>query len=394
MRINKVAVIGAGTMGHGIAEVLAIAGYKVFLNDVSDDILKNALDRIKLSLGKLYEKGQIKEKPEAILNRIETSTNIEDALKDSDFMIEAVIENLEVKREVFKKADLIAPKHAILATNTSSLPIAEIAEFVERKNKVIGLHFFNPPVLMKLVEVIRSEYTSEDTLKTSLELCNKLEKETVIVNKDIAGFIVNRILAREINVACMLAHKGLAGIEEIDAVFRYRLNFPMGPFELADYSGIDVFYYIFEIMTKRGFKLNMCPLIKEKFERKELGVKSGIGFYSYPAPGKYQKPQLDKEKATSLDPVILLALPINEACYLLRESIASRSDIDKAVMLGLSYPKGIFRFADEFGIDRVVIAIEKIRELGIEDVEVDPILIKMLEEKTLGIKAGKGFFKY
>lgn len=394
MEVKRIAVIGAGTMGHGIAEICAIAGYEVSLNDVSEEILKNAIEKIKWSLEKLAEKKQIKEEPEIIISRIKTNVSFENAVKDADFMIEAVIEDLKIKREVFNKADKLMKKHAILASNTSSLPISEIAEATERKDKVIGMHFFNPPVLMKLVEVIKSKYTSEETLKISLDLCKRLDKEVVVVNIDIPGFIVNRILARVLNTACLLVSNNFASIEEIDAVLRYRLNFPMGVFEVADYSGLDVFRFVFDAMTSRGFKSKRCPLLEEKFKNKEFGVKSGKGFYEYPSPGKYQKPSIAKEKALSLDPVIILALAINEASYLLREGIATRSDIDKAVMLGLGYPKGIFRFADEFGIDRVVAAIEKVKELTGEEIEVDELLIKMVKENKLGAKTGEGFYKY
>jgi len=394
MEINKIAIIGAGTMGHGIAEICAIAGFEVSLNDIEEGILRNAIDRIKWSLEKLFEKKQIKEEPSLILNRIKPSTNIKEVLTNADLMIEAVIEDLNIKREVFKKADEITPKHAILASNTSSLPITEIAEATQRREKVIGTHFFNPPVLMKLVEIIRGNYTSDETLRISVELCKKLDKEIVIVNRDIPGFIVNRILARVVNTACMLVYKGLAEVESIDAVLRYRLNFPMGVFEVSDYSGLDVFYFIHGIMTSRGFKAKLCPLLEEKFKKKEYGVKTGKGFYNYPEPGKYIKPQLPREKATAIDPTIILALAINEAAYLLREGIATKSDIDKAVMLGLGYPKGIFRFADEFGIDRVVSAIEQLKEITEEGIEPDPLLIKMINENKLGVKTGEGFYRY
>ncbi|HLI46516.1 MAG TPA: 3-hydroxyacyl-CoA dehydrogenase [Geobacterales bacterium] len=394
MEVSKIAVIGAGTMGHGIAEICAISGFEVSLNDVAENILNSAIEKIKWSLEKLYEKKQIKEEPSQVLARIKTSTSLDEVLKDADFMIEAAIEDLNVKRDIFKKADMLAPSQAILASNTSSLPITEIAESTQRKSKVIGTHFFNPPVLMKLVEIVRGKYTDDATLNVSIQLCKKLEKEIVVVNKDIPGFVVNRILARVVDTACMLVYNGVADVEDVDAVLRYRLNFPMGVFEVADYSGLDVFYFIHGIMTSRGFKARLCPILEEKFKNKEYGVKTGKGFYTYPGPGKYQKPQLEKERATKLDPSIILAHAINEAAYLLREGIATKSDIDKAVMLGLGYPKGIFRFADEFGIDRVVAALEKLSEITGEEIEIDPLLSKMVKENKLGVKTNEGFYRY
>jgi 3-hydroxyacyl-CoA dehydrogenase len=268
--MNKIAVIGSGTMGHGIAEVCAIAGFDVKMHDVENGILQSAMQKIKWSLDKLHEKGQLKEDPDKVLSRIKPSTDFKLVVEDCDLMIEAVFEKIEIKQEVFSKADKLAPKKAILASNTSSLPITEISESTNRKEKVIGLHFFNPPVLMKLVEVIRGKYTNDETLSASLEFCKSIGKESVVLNKDIPGFIVNRILARILNTACILANKGYATYEEIDASLRFKLGFPMGIFEVADYSGLDVFYNIYQAMTLRGFKSRLCKAIEEKFNQKSL----------------------------------------------------------------------------------------------------------------------------
>ncbi|MET1128467.1 MAG: enoyl-CoA hydratase-related protein [Thermoproteota archaeon] len=404
-RIKRIAVVGAGTMGHGIAEVAAIAGYEVVLADISEDILKNALERIKWSLGKLYEKGQIRESPEAVMSRIKTIISVDsqgnytDAFKSElaacDFMIEAIPEKLDLKQQLFKVADEVMPPHAILATNTSSLPITEIAAATSRPERVVGMHFFNPPPLMPLVEVIRGKETSDDTVNVTVELAKKMGKEPVVVNKDVPGFIVNRLLARVMNEACWIVARGEADHVAVDAAARYKLGLPMGPFELADYSGIDVFYYVFEAMSQRGFKGHGCPLFKEKFEKKELGLKTGKGFYTYPEPGKYHRPEVPREAAERVDHVRLLAPAINEAAYLLREGIASRDDIDKAVRLGLGYPKGLLQYADEFGIDVVVSKLEELKQkTGWEEYEPDPLLRQMVQEGRLGVKTGKGFYEY
>ncbi len=394
-RIKRIVVIGAGTMGHGIAELAAIAGYEVRMVDISEDILRGAMDKIKWSLSKLYEKGQIRESVDAVVSRIYTTTKLEEALKDADFMIEAVPEKLDLKKQIFEKADSMMPSHAILATNTSSLPITEIAEATKRPDKVVGMHFFNPPVLMPLVEVIKGAKTSDVTVNTTYELAKRLGKQPVVVKKDVPGFIVNRILGRVLNAGCWIVARGKADIIEVDATARYKLGFPMGIFELADYSGIDVFYYVFLAMSQRGYKAHPCPLFEEKFRANELGMKTGKGFYKYPEPGKYARPEIPKEKAEKVDPVLIIAPAINEAAWLLREDIASKEDIDKACKLGLGYPKGIFEYADEYGLDVIVSTLETLkRETGWEEYEPDPLLKQMVNEGKLGRKTGRGFYEY
>lgn len=394
-RIRKIAVIGAGTMGHGIAEVVAIAGYEVWMADIAEDILKNAMEKIRWSLGKLYEKGQLRETVESVISRIRTSTSLDEVLRDADFVVEAVPEKLELKREIFKKADEVTPPHAILATNTSSLPITEIAEATKRPDKVVGMHFFNPPPLMPLVEIIRGAKTSRETVEVTFQLAKKLGKQPVVVNKDVPGFIVNRILARVMNSACWIVAKGLADHVAVDSALKYKLGFPMGAFELADYSGIDVFYYVFKAVSERGYAAHPCPLFEEKFNANEYGVKTGKGFYQYPTPGKYVRPNIPREAGEKVDPLKIIAPAINEATSLLREGIASRDDIDKAVKLGLGYPKGIFEYADEFGVDEIVKTLEELKsETGWEEYEPDPLLKRMVSEGKLGRKSGKGFYEY
>ena len=404
-RIKTITVVGAGTMGHGIAEVAAAAGFQVWLADISQEILNKALERIRWSLGKLYEKGQLRETPDEVMARIRTVVSINPdgsyseefarVLRETDFMIEAIPERLDWKQQLFAFADKHAPEHAILATNTSSLPITEIAAATKRPDRVVGMHFFNPPPLMPLVEVIKGRETSDETVRITVELARRMGKQPVVVKKDVPGFIVNRILARIMNEACWTVARGEASIVEVDAALKYKLGLPMGAFELADYSGIDVFYYVFKAMTERGFKAHPCPLFEEKFQRKELGVKTGKGFYEYPEPGKYVRPSIPREAAEKVDPVKILAPGVNEAAYLLREDIASKEDIDKAVVLGLGFPKGIFRMADEIGIDTIVKALEELKaKTGWEEYEPDPLLRQMVKEGRLGVKTGKGFYEY
>ncbi|MEM0278215.1 MAG: 3-hydroxyacyl-CoA dehydrogenase/enoyl-CoA hydratase family protein [Pyrobaculum sp.] len=394
----KIAVIGAGTMGHGIAELFAIAGYEVALVDIAEDFLKKALQNIEWSLRKLAEKGQVKEDPSVILSRIKPIVNdVCKAVEGAELMVEAAVENIDVKKKVFSEADRCAPPNAILATNTSSLPITEIAEAVrpERKPLVVGMHFFNPPVLMPLVEIIKGAYTSDETVKKIADYAAKLGKQTVVVNKDVPGFIVNRILARVNEAACWTVARGEATIQEVDSALMYKAGLPMGAFILMDYTGIDVVCFIGDAMLKRGFKSHPCPVITQKCQEKKFGVKSGEGFYKYPAPGKFQWPEVPKSAGDKIDVTYLLAPAVNEAAYLLREGIATREDIDKAVKLGLNWPKGPLEFADELGIDAVVKALETWRQkTGYEEYEPDPLLKEMVSQGKTGKKAGEGFYTY
>ncbi|MGQ4891177.1 MAG: 3-hydroxyacyl-CoA dehydrogenase/enoyl-CoA hydratase family protein [Candidatus Njordarchaeia archaeon] len=394
MEIKKIAVLGAGTMGHGIAQVAAMSGFTVYVRDIGQEFLDRAKEKISWSLNKLASKGKIsKEEAEAILSRLHFVIDLKEAVKDADFVIEAVPEKMEIKRETFEAIDKIAPQHAVLATNTSSLPITEIAASTNRPEKVIGMHFFNPPVILPLVEIIRGEKTSDETVEITKELAKKFGKEVVIVNKDVPGFIVNRILGRVLNEACWVTKRKGYSIVEIDSALRYKVGIPMGAFELADYSGIDVFYFVFEAMTRRGYKAQICPDFKEKFEKKEFGSKTGKGFYTYPAPGKHVRPNVPEEAGFKVDPKEILAPAVNEAAWLIRENVATPEDIDKAVKLGLNYPRGILEMADEWGIDRIVGILEAKREYG-EEYEPDPLLREMVQNNKLGVKTGEGFYKY
>lgn len=282
MSIQTVMVIGAGQMGGGIAQVMAAAGHKTYLNDVSIEVVNSRIEFIAKLLDKSIAKGKMTEEEKcAILDRLIPSINLNDA-KDCDLVVEAVVENMEVKGKIFKTLDEVCKPSCILASNTSSLPITEIAAFTKRSDKVIGMHFMNPVPIMKLVEIIRGLATSDETFKTIQEESINLSKQPVEV-KDIPGFISNRVLQIMINEAIYCLYEGVASVEDIDTVMKLGMNHPMGPLELADFIGLDTVLAIMETLYQ-GYgdcKYRPCPLLRQYVKAGWVGKKAGRGFYQY-----------------------------------------------------------------------------------------------------------------
>ncbi|MBI0387163.1 MULTISPECIES: 3-hydroxybutyryl-CoA dehydrogenase [Thermoactinomyces] len=283
MEIKRIAVIGAGQMGSGIAQVAAQSGFSVSLHDVAEEQVKKGLARIEGLLEKGVAKGKwTGEEKEAVLSRIQTTADLQEAVKDADLVIEAVVENMAVKTDLFRRLDQYSPKYAILASNTSSLPITEIAAATSRPESVIGMHFMNPVPVMKLVEVIRGLATSDEVNETVRNLAEKMGKVPVEVN-DFPGFVSNRILMPMINEAIYAVYEGVASPEDVDTVMKLGMNHPMGPLTLADFIGLDTCLYIMETLYE-GFgdsKYRPCPLLRKYVKAGWLGKKSGRGFYQY-----------------------------------------------------------------------------------------------------------------
>jgi 3-hydroxybutyryl-CoA dehydrogenase len=286
--MKKVAVIGSGTMGNGIAHAFAQTGYTVSLIDVSEEALKKAIATISKNLSRQVEKGSITEevKKQAEAN-ITTFSSIKDGIQNVDLIVEAATENLDLKLKIFKEMDEHAGANTILATNTSSISITKIASVTKRPDKVIGMHFMNPVPIMKLVEVIRGYNTSDEVTSTIMSLSKALGKIPVEVN-DYPGFVANRILMPMINEAIYSLYEGVAGVEEIDTVMKLGMAHPMGPLQLADFIGLDVCLSILHVLYD-GFgnpKYAPCPLLVNMVQAGHKGVKTGSGFYQYTAGSK------------------------------------------------------------------------------------------------------------
>lgn len=286
MEVKKIFVAGAGLMGGGIAQVCAQAGYDVVMRDLTEEIVEKGLKSVRWSVGKLVEKGKVQGTVEEIMGRIHPATELSGA-SDADFVFEAVVEILEVKRELFAELDKICPDHTIFATNTSAIPITNIAEATRRASKFLGTHFFSPVPMMRILEIVKGLLTSEETVAAAEQLGRSLGKETIRVNRDVAGFALNRINFPSTVEAIKLVEAGVVSVEDVDKGMRLGFGRPMGPFETADMAGLDVGFNAMSAVYKetQDEKFHPPMLLQRKVKIGHLGRKTGIGWYKYDEKG-------------------------------------------------------------------------------------------------------------
>ena len=362
--VNVIGIVGAGAMGSGIAQIASQAGQDVVLFDLSQEALTSSSSKLQKVMNRLIEKGKVtSDEAIAIQERI-VRTTMATSLKDCDLIIEAVVEDLEVKKRVFKSIEEIASKEAIIASNTSSLSITSLASFCAHPDRVVGLHFFNPAPLMPLVEIIPALQTNRDLPKQLTDLMRKWGKSPVIA-KDTPGFIVNRVARPFYGEALRILDEGIADVSTIDAAMR-QSGFRMGPFQLMDLIGHDVNYSVTESVFKSFYyDPRYMPSITQLklVEAGWLGRKSGRGFYNYneeneatDVPG-----QLDPNVQVEISERIISML-INEAADAVYLGVASAEDVDTAMLKGVNYPKGLLVWADELGLQKVVSIIDALRD--------------------------------
>lgn len=378
MQIKNITILGSGVMGHGIAQVSATCGYNVVLRDIEQQFLDKAMEKIRWSLDKLVSKQKItKNEADAILGRIKTQVDLKESVKGADLVIEAVPEVMDLKKKVYAELDNVADKKTVFASNTSTLPISEIAETTSRPERFIGIHFFNPPQLMKLVEVIPGAKTSKEIIDMTVNYVKSLNKEPVICKKDVPGFIVNRLFIPLVHEACWLKERKSHTLEEIDSAVKFKMGFPMGIFELADFTGLDVIYKAtIELHVRDNKVVFPHPEVERLYNEKKFGQKSGEGFYKY-SDNPYQRIQLDQTLAAKCDPIQLVANILNNAAWLVTNKASDIDEIEKAAQLGLGLKKPIFETAKEFGIDKILSELNQLEKKHGKFYEPDPLLLAM-----------------
>ena len=379
-----ISVIGAGTMGSGIAQVAASNGCQVTIVDSSQPALENSKSKLKSILNRLVEKGKInEEQSKSILARIHWTTKM-DEISNSNMVIEAIVENLEIKQNLFSEMESLVSDICILATNTSSLSVSKIASVCTLKSRIMGVHFFNPVPLMKLVEVIPTEETDKKLLsevKSSLEGWGK----SVVTAKDTPGFIVNRVARPFYSEALKIYEEGLADFTTIDWAMKEFGGFRMGPFELMDYIGNDVNYSATKAVydgTNNDPRYKPSPIQKKLMDEGLLGRKSGKGYFDYSESAVNPEPKKNEKLGREIFNRILVML-INAAADALNGSIATREDIDIAMTTGVNYPKGLLKWADDIGLN---IPLSQLKELhsqyGDDRYIASPLLIKKASENS------------
>ena len=377
-QLNKITVLGSGIMGHGIAQISAMNGYQVVLRDIEQKFLDSAMGKIKWSLDKLVEKNKIKkEESDKIYGRIKPIVDLKDALVDTDLLIEAVPEDLNLKKKVYSEVDQFAEEKTVYASNTSTLPISEISQLSSRPDRFIGLHFFNPPQLMKLVEVIPGVRTEKSIVDLGINLVKSLGKDPILCNKDVPGFIVNRVFIPLVHEAAYCLESDGKTMTQIDSAVKFKLFLPMGIFELADYTGIDVIHKATVEMYSRDKKvIHPHPMIAQLFSSGKLGRKSGDGFYSY-GDKNYERVPLSEEEAKQYDPIRVLSVALNNASWLVTNNVCNKENLELALRLGMGLKKELFEMGKEYGFENVISTLNQLKKGNESFYTPDPYLVTL-----------------
>ncbi|MFX0085118.1 MAG: 3-hydroxyacyl-CoA dehydrogenase NAD-binding domain-containing protein [Candidatus Hodarchaeota archaeon] len=362
--ITHVAVIGAGAMGHSIAQVALMSRYSVSLYDINDKIVENGKSRIDWSFKRLVEKAKISEIDyKNFMNNLALTTNLEEAVEKADLCIEAAPEKLNLKKKIFTKLDKFAPIHAILATNTSNMSITEIGEVTQRPEKVIGTHFFNPPVLMPIVEIVKGDKTSDETVNIVTDFIKTTQK-TSIFSKDSPSFICNRIMIPGTLLLNLMLDREEYPPEKIDAA-AMNMGAPIGPYQLQDYLGLDIIYDSMKYISERLSKdYTPTPTMEKLIRENKLGKKTGKGIYNWEGG----KPEIDQSDPADFDMMTPMRLQINEAAKILEEGVGSAKDIDTGLKLAFSNPMGPFELAEHTDLAELTIFLDELADKYGKDV--------------------------
>lgn len=405
MEIYNVGIIGGGAMGAGIAQLIVRQNTPVVIREINDELAQKALNRVNSKLDEWVQKGKMTEDIAERRKMLITTTSKLEDLADCDLVIEAVFERMDVKKKVFAEIDKIAKPEAIFATNTSALSITEMASATNRKDRFIGTHFFNPPTAMKLIELISGKDTSEETLLAVEDFSRSALQKTTIRVKECPGFLVNRLLMPYLNEATLLLQESKLGIGEIDEKVR-AFGWPMGPFTLLDFLGIDVAAEVAKILYEGyGERAKAAELMNVVVELKRIGVKGGAGFYIYqPDKGFQELEEILKEKYPnridlSLDEGLerMMLGMVNEAVISLEEGVSTASDIETGCLFGIGFPLSIggpLHYADKLGLDYVLNRLKEFEQKYGFRFKPANLLEKMVSEGKLGEKSEQGFFDY
>lgn len=396
-KLRNIAVMGAGAMGAQLALLCAESGLNVKVRDTKEEFLVSGRKLVENHLNRRIKKGRLTEQDkDSILSRIQFTLDLKDAVKDTDYIIEAITESMDIKHNLFKEVYEHAPKKAVFGSNTSALSITEIAAAIPEPERIIGIHFFNPPGTIKLLEIIYGDKTSTETKKVTDELSKLLGREPVYCLKDTPGFVSTRLLVVMINESAWAVDLEGANIVEVDASLKYRLGLPFGMFEFLDTLGggtIELQHHVGAYFrSKLGDSYRNSPIIESKFEAGELGKASGKGFYDW---SEGQTNEIPFKAARNFDPIRIFAPLVNEAAMLVENGVMTKEDIDKSMVIGLGFPRSLFRMADSIGLDKIASEVNRLFDTHKEErYKCSPMLASLVAKGKLGRKTGEGIYSY